>query len=224
MILTYDNINPMQIQWLGQSCFKIQAKNNGQEITIVTDPYGDDIGLKPLKLPADIVTVSHNHHDHNNLDAIKGDSFIVHMPGEYETRGVFIYGIPAFHDNKEGQEKGNITMFKINTEDLTLAHLSDLGHELNDEQLDKLGNVDILLIPVGGNYTIDAKKAVEIVSTIEPRIVIPMHYQIPGLKSKLDSVEAFVKESGLPSEKMDKLKISKKDLLQEETKIVILNP
>ena len=105
MILTYDNINPMQIQWLGQSCFKIQAKNNGQEITIVTDPYGDDIGLRPLKLQADIVTVSHDHHDHNNLDAIKGDSFIVHMPGEYETRGVFIYGIPAFHDNKEGQEK-----------------------------------------------------------------------------------------------------------------------
>lgn len=214
----------MQIQWLGQSCFKIQSKNSGQEITIITDPYGDDVGLKPLKIPADIVTISHDHHDHNNLDAIKGDSFIVHMPGEYETKGVFIYGIPAFHDNKEGRERGNIIMFKINTEDLTVAHLGDLGHELNDEQLDKLGNVDILLIPVGGNYTIDAKKATEIISAIEPRIVIPMHYQIPGLKSKLDSVEIFVKESGLPSEKMDKLKIAKKDLPAEETKIIILNP
>jgi len=122
----------MQIQWLGQSCFKIQSKNSGQEITIVTDPYGDDVGLKPLKLQADIVTVSHDHHDHNNLDAIKGDSFIVHMPGEYETKGVFIYGIPAFHDNKEGKERGNIIIFKINTEDLTVAHLSDLGHELSD--------------------------------------------------------------------------------------------
>lgn len=217
----------MQIQWLGQSCFKIQSKNSGQEITIVTDPYdGDDIGLKPLKLQADIVTVSHGHSDHNNIDAVKGEPFIIKTPGEYETKGVFIYGLPAYHDNQEGKERGNIIIFKINTEDISIAHLSDLGHDLSDELLDKIGNVDILLLPVGGTYTIDAKKASEIVSAIEPRIVIPMHYQIPGLKleNKLGSVENFLKESGLPSETMDKLKIAKKDLPQDETKVIILNP
>ncbi|MDO8669715.1 MAG: MBL fold metallo-hydrolase [Candidatus Buchananbacteria bacterium] len=215
----------MQIQWLGQSCFKIQTKNNGEEITIVTDPYdGDDIGLKPLKLQADIVTVSHDHSDHNNLDAIKNDSFIISTPGEYETKGVFIYGFPAYHDNKEGKEKGNITIFKINAENISLAHLSDLGHDLNDELLDKIGNIDILFLPIGGTFTIDAKKAAEVVSAIEPRIVIPMHYKIPNLKVKLNSIDDFLKESGLPSEKMDKLKITKKDLPQEETKIIILNP
>lgn len=214
----------MQIQWLGQSCFKIQSKNNGQEITIVTDPYSDGIGLKSLKLQGDIVTISHNHDDHNNLDAVKGEPFVIHTPGEYETKGVFVYGFRAYHDNKEGAERGAITIFKINTEDISIAHLSDLGHALSDELLDKLGNIDILLLPVGGDITIDAKKASELVSAIEPRIVIPMHYSIPGLKFKLDPVENFLKESGLPSETMDKLKISKKDLPQDETKVIILNP
>ncbi len=216
----------MQIQWLGQSCFKIQSKNNGQEITIVTDPYDESYGLKVQKFQADIVTISHGHNDHNNIESIKGEPFIIKTPGEYETKGVFIYGLPAYHDNQEGRERGNIVIFKINTEDISLVHLSDLGHDLSDELLDKIGNVDILLLPVGGTYTIDAKKASEIVSAIEPRIVIPMHYQIPELKlkNKLDSVENFLKESGLPSETMDKLKIAKKDLPQDETKVIILNP
>jgi len=217
----------MQIQWLGQSCFKIQTKNNGQEITIITDPYdGSDIGLKALKLTADIVTVSHNHNDHNHIDAVKGDPFVILTAGEYETKGVLVFGMPAYHDNKEGKERGNITIFKISTEDITIAHFGDLGHDLNSDFLESLGNIDILLLPIGGTYTIDAKKASEIISAIEPRIVIPMHYQIPGLKleAKLNSAEDLVKASGLPSEKMDKLKITKKDLPQDETKIIILNP
>ena len=213
----------MQIQWFGQSYFKIIVKNNGDDVIIVTDPFDNSYGLKASKTSADIVTISHDHNDHNNLDAIKGESFIIDSPGEYETKGVFIYGIPAFHDNKEGKERGNIIIFKINTEDLTVAHLSDLGHELNDEQLDKLGNVDILLIPVGGNYTIDAKKAVEIVSTIEPRIVIPMHYKIPGLAGNLAPVEDFLKEIGAAKkEPQEKLTLKKKDLPQEDTEVVVM--
>ncbi len=215
----------MQIQWLGQSCFKIQSKNINGEITIITDPYGPSIGLKLPKLQADIVTISHDHDDHNNIDVVSGDPFIIDSAGEFETKGVFVFGIPAHHDNKEGQERGNITIFKINSEDITIAHLGDLGHELNSDILERLGNIDILLLPVGGTYTIDAKMASKIVSVIEPRIVIPMHYQIPGLKvDDLDTVEKFIKESGLPFEKMDKLKILKKDLPQDETKVIILNP
>lgn len=214
----------MQIQWLGQSYFKIQTKNNGDEIVIATDPYGSTIGLNPPKVQADIVTISHHHEDHNNLDAIKGEPFIIDGPGEYETKGVFVYGIPAWHDDKQGQERGNNIIYRFKAEEMNIVHLGDLGHELNDEQLERMNNVDILLIPVGGKVTIDAKKASEIISAIEPRIIIPMHYKIPGLKADLGAVEEFLKVSGLPSEKMDKLKITKKDLPQEEMKVIILNP
>lgn len=216
----------MQIQWLGQSHFKIQTKNNGQEIIIATDPYSENMGLKVSKYQADIVTVSHDHDDHNNTGSIKGEPFVISEPGEYETKGVFVCGIPAFHDDNQGKERGNIIIYKIHSEEMNLVHLGDLGCDLNDEQLEKIGDVDILFIPVGEVYTIDTKKAKEIVSIIEPRIVIPMHYQIPGLKlkSKLSNADEFLKISGLPAEKIDKLKISKKDLPQDETKIIQLNP
>lgn len=218
----------MQIQWLGQSYFKIQSKNQGDDVVIATDPFDASYGLKVPKFQADILTVSHDHKDHNNVSAIKGEPFVINKPGEYETKGVFVRGIPAWHDTNEGKDRGAITIFKISSENINIAHLSDLGQELTDDQLDKLGNIDILLLPVGGVFTIDAKKANEIASVIEPRIIIPMHYNLPGLKfssgEKLDGVDKFLKESGLPNERMDKLKISKKDLPQDETKIIVLNP
>jgi L-ascorbate metabolism protein UlaG (beta-lactamase superfamily) len=218
----------MQIQWLGQSYFKIQSKHNGEDVVIATDPFDASYGLKVSKFQADILTISHDHKDHNNVDAIKGEPFVISNPGEYDTHGVFVYGIGAYHDNNNGKDHGQVTMFKFNIENVNIAHLSDLGHELTDEQLEKLGNVDILMIPVGGEFTINAKMASKIVSTIEPRIVIPMHYNLPGLKfksgEKLDGVDKFLKETGLPSEEMDKLKISKKDLPQDETKVIILKP
>lgn len=212
----------MQIQWLGQSYFKIQIKNKGEDVVIATDPYDKGCGLKPPKVQADIVTLSHDHDDHNNLDAIKGEPFVIDIPGEYETKGVFIYGIKSFHDDKEGTERGVNTIHRIHAEGLTIGHLGDLGSDLDDKQLEKLGNIDILMIPVGGVYTIDAKKANELISKIEPRIIIPMHYKVSGLKDKLDGLDKFLKVSGLPSEEMDKLKVTKKDLPQEETKVVVL--
>lgn len=214
----------MQIQWFGQSFFKIQAKTDGGEVVIAIDPYDDSYGLKTPKFPADIVTVSHDHPDHSNVDAIKGEPFIIKGPGEYETKNIFVYGIPSWHDDQQGKERGNNTIYRFTAEEMNIIHLGDLGHTLDDEQLEKMNGVDILMIPVGGTVTIDAKKANDIIAEIEPRIVIPMHYQIPGLKLKLDSLDNFLKVSGLPSEKTDKLKITKKDLPQEETKIIILNP
>ena len=220
-------IKSMQIQWLGQSHFKIQTKNNGDDIIIAIDPYDKDYGLKVSRFQADILLISHNHNDHNNVQSIMGEPFIIDCPGEYETKGVFIYGIPTWHDDQGGKDRGAITMYKITTENIDIAFLSDLGHKLDDKQLDKLGNVDILMIPVGGTFTIDAKTANDIIGDIEPRIIIPMHYNLPGLKfksgKKLDGIDKFLKISSLPIEKSDKLKITKKDLLQEQTKIVVLN-
>jgi len=209
----------MTIFWLGQAAFKIVDK----EVTIAVDPY-DKIGLKMPKFQAEILLITHDHSDHNFKEAIKGEPFIIDSQGEYEVKNVFVYGLPAYHDDKEGAESGKITIFVIEMEGMKIAHLGDIGQEsLTDEQLEELEGVDILLIPVGGEETINGTGAVKIISQIQPRIVIPMHYKIPGLNMKLEPVDKFLKEYGVSApEKMEKLKISKKDLPQEETKIIIL--
>lgn len=214
----------MQITWLGQSSFKIEAKTTlGNTVTIITDPYNDSVGLKMPRSKADIVTVSHGHFDHNNLEAVKGEPFIIQNPGEYETKGVFIYGVETYHDDKKGAERGPSTVYRIDVEDLTLAHLGDLGHTLENGQLELLEGVDILMIPVGGVYTIDAKKAMDVISQIEPRIVLPMHYKIPGIKVNFDGIDKFCKEIGVCSkDHPDKLKITKKDLPQEDMQVIVL--
>jgi L-ascorbate metabolism protein UlaG (beta-lactamase superfamily) len=212
----------MIITWLGHSCFKIESDNT----SLVTDPFGPDIGLKlPRNLEASIVTISHAHHDHANIDAVKGDPFVISAPGEYEIKGAFIYGIPSWHDNEEGKERGLNIIYRIeidDQDDIKVAHLGDLGHKLSTETLEKLGEIDVLFIPVGGKYTLDAKEAVDLVNQIEPRIVIPMHYKVPGLKVDIDSVDKFIKLSGLQHEELPKLKLKKKDLPQDTTKVITL--
>lgn len=212
----------MIITWHGQSCFKIE----GDKSSIVTDPYGEGYGLKLPRLAADIVTSSHNHDDHNNIKAVKavgeGEPFIINSPGEYEIKDTFIYGIPAWHDDKQGAERGSNVIYRIEMEGISIAHLGDLGHLLEQEQIEKLEGVDILMIPVGGHFTIDGKQATQIISQIEPRIVIPMHYSIKGLNIKIDSLDPFCKEIGVcPAERVVKFKVAKKDLPQENLKVVI---
>ncbi len=217
----------MQIIWKGQSCFQIitsQGKNG--QVTIVTDPFDETLGLRLPKLEADILLVSHGHHDHANVKAVGGSPFVVDGPGEYEIKEIFIHGIPSFHDAVSGKEKGNNIIYVIEAEDLRLCHLGDLGQkELTPEQVDKIGNIDILMIPVGGNYTIGDKEAMKVMSQIEPKIIIPMHFQIPKLKLKLDSADKFLKSMGIKSlAPLPKLTIKKKDISAEEAKIVLLNP
>ncbi len=208
----------MIIQWLGQSCFKISTKNNQGEFVIVNDPFTDAEGLKMSKFQADIVTVSKNDDNHNNVDALRGDPFVITSPGEYETKGIFIYGIPAI----SVKEKKQLTLFKVIGEDISIAHLSDLSQPLDNDQIERLGNVDILLLPVGGKNSLDGKKASEVVSQIDPRLVIPMNYKIDGQKTDLTTADDFLKSCGLKSETMEKLKIAKKDLMTEDTRVIIL--
>ncbi len=213
----------MIITYIGHSCFKIQDKTGSEGVTVVTDPFDKKIGLKAPNFEADIVTVSHDHYDHNNVGAIRGNPFIIDTAGEYDKKDVAVQGIDSYHDAKEGAERGKNIIYRIDIDDISVAHLGDLGHILNTKQLERLEGTDILLIPVGGKYTIDAKKAAEVVGQIEPRIVIPMHYNVKGLKvDGLDGVDKFVKEIGLKPTYEDKLKISKKDLPQEDTELVIL--
>ncbi len=212
----------MTITWLGQSCFKIQTG----DVTLITDPYHQEVGFKLPRLTADIVTVSHDHFDHNNsegVSGVEGSPFLISSPGEFEIKGVFVYGIPFWHDKTEGKERGPDVAYRIEAEGISVAHLGDLGHTLSEEQIEKLDGVDILLIPVGGKVTVGASEAVEIINEMEPRIVIPMHYKIPGLKVDVEPVDKFLKEMGASkAERLPKLKISKKDLPQEETKLILL--
>lgn len=217
----------MNIIWHGQSLFEIITipKKNSQ-IKIIIDPFSEEIGLKLPNLEADILMVSHQHSDHNNVKSVSGNPFLISGPGEYEVKDIFIQGIFSWHDIKEGKEKGINTIYTIESEEMKICHLGDFGQkELTSEQLEKIGNIDILMIPVGGTYTIDSKEAIKIMSQIEPKIIIPMHYSLPKLKIKLEDLEKFLKTLGVKKiEPLSKLVIKKKDILEEESKIVVLKP
>lgn len=212
----------MDIFFLGHSSFRIKGKT----ATLVTDPYDSGmIGIKFPRTQAEIVTVSHDHGDHNKVDEVSGVKKVVSGPGEYEILGISIIGISSFHDDKKGSLRGKNTIYVIEVDGLRIAHLGDLGHKLSEKILGMMGNIDILLIPTGGEYTVGSAEAAEIVRSIEPGIAIPMHYQTPGLKGdvfkKLEKVDPFLSDLGLPIEKHDKLTI-KKESLSEENKVVLL--
>lgn len=210
----------MQISWLGLSCFRLQGKN----AVVLIDPFTSESGLKLGKQNADIVLISHEHGNHNNRET-GGTPLFFGTPGEYESKDVFVYGIPSFHDKQEGKEKGENVIFRIEMEGMSIGHLGDLGHPLTQEQKEKLSGVDILMVPVGGmDHTINAKEAAEIVNELEPRIIIPMHYQISGLKTKLDGVDKFAKEMAVSAApETDKIKVTRKDLPEEKSKVIILS-
>lgn len=210
----------MVITWLGQACFKIQSG----DLTIVVDPYSKEIGLTPPRFRADLVLVTHSHFDHANKESISGEPFVVEGPGEYETKGVFVRGIQTFHDSVMGRDRGVNTIYKIEVEGVSVAHLGDFGEkEMRNETLEELGGVDVLMVPVGGKYTIDGEEAAGVVHQIEPRFAIPMHYKIPGLKVTLDDVETFLKEMGAAkTSPQEKFAIKKKDIGDKEKTEVIL--
>lgn len=213
----------MDITYLGHSSFKLRGKH----VTVVTDPFGSMVGLPfPKHTSADIVTISHNHEDHNAVGVVEGNPFVVQGAGEYEVKGVGIVGIGVFHDETGGTKRGKNTMYRIELDGMSVVHLGDLGHELSSAQVDSLDGVDILLVPVGGIYTIDAAGAAKMVSEVEPSIVIPMHYNQPGLDQKLfgqlTGVGAFLKEMG-KTEVAPQTKLSvTKEKLPEEMQVIVL--
>jgi L-ascorbate metabolism protein UlaG (beta-lactamase superfamily) len=217
----------MQIVWHGQSCFQISfSRNKDEKLTVVIDPFSEEIGLKMPSLEADILMISHDHPDHNNKKAVSGNPFLIEGPGEYEIKGVFIQGIEADHDKNQGKERGKTTIYTIEREEIRLCHLGDLGQkELNADQLEQIGDIDILMIPVGGIYTISAQESSKIISQIEPRLIIPMHYNLPKMKSKLEGLDKFLKVMGQKDiEPQSKLTVKKKDLEGETTEVVVLKP
>jgi L-ascorbate metabolism protein UlaG (beta-lactamase superfamily) len=183
----------MNIRFLGQSCFYMQTKSG---VSLVTDPFHSDIGFKMPKVSADIVTTSHDHYDHNNIGKIQGEYTHFDSPGDYEKSGVRLHGIASFHDADGGRKRGRNVIFKIEADGLKLCHLGDLGHVPDDHQLEQIGAVDILFIPVGEVFTFNVENAVKTMNLIKPAIVIPMHFKTKKLTLGLETERKFLKHAG----------------------------
>lgn len=209
-----------EIVWLGHAAFRLKSK----DAVIITDPYDKSIGLGSLGQKADIVTISHQHPHHATVDSVKGDPFVIAGPGEYEVRGVFVTGVWTFADDKGGKEQGRNTIYLFQLDDLNVCHLGSLGHTLSPQQLDALGNVDVLLVPVGGHAGLGASKASEVISQVEPRVVIPMHYDATGREADtLDNLDKFAKEMGMKEyTPQDRFSMKHSDL-GETTQVVVLD-
>jgi L-ascorbate metabolism protein UlaG (beta-lactamase superfamily) len=210
----------MEITWYGLSCFRLQERGMA---AIVTDPYDAQItGYEPLRLKADIVTVSHDAPGHNSVASVKGKNHILTGPGEFEIGGVFITGVQTNGEGKRTPDDLRNTLFVFDYEGVTVAHLGDLKRVPSQAEIEALGNVKIALVPVGGGGGLSPTRAVEVVSLLEPEIVIPMHYYTAGLKLKLSPVARFLKEMGTGEvEEQSSLKITR-STVYEETRVIVL--
>ncbi|HEX9017491.1 MAG TPA: MBL fold metallo-hydrolase [Chloroflexota bacterium] len=209
----------MEIVWLGHSCFRLR----GKDITIVTDPFDRASGYVLGKVTADVVTVSHDSPDHSNVAAIGGEPKVVDGPGEYEISGAFITGVGTRRDSRRGVAKERNTAYLMELDDLTVCHLGDLGETLTAEQVEELNSADVLLVPVGGQNTINAAQAAEVVSQIEPRIVIPMHFKTEAATLDLEPVAKFLREMGVTDTTQQPRLVVSKGSLPEEPTVVLLD-
>lgn len=217
----------MDITYLGHSSFKLKGKS----ASVVVDPFDAAIvGIAYPKVTAEIVIASHDHSDHNAIGGVTGTSlraepFVIAAPGEYEVNGISVFGFSTFHDKKEGADRGKNMITVIHVDDVVVGHLGDLGHTLSDKLVEEMGQVDVLLVPVGGHYTVGPADAANIVEQIEPSIVIPMHYKVSGMKEAFDdlvSVETFLKEVGAEDARREaKLTVSAQTLPEEREVIVL---
>ncbi len=209
----------MEITWLGHSCFRIR----GSQAVVITDPYPPSLGYTIGKQTARMVTVSHMHPSHAYVDAISGEFKLIRGPGEYEIGGVLVLGLATFHDAENGATCGRNTVYLMEVDGLSICHLGDLGQPLNSRQVEEMGNVDILLVPVGGFRTLSAPSAAQVVRQLEPKIVLPMHYKTPVLTREAEPVDKFLKEMGKEQvEPQPKLNVTKSNL-PETTQVIVLN-
>lgn len=208
----------MEITLLGHNCFRLR----GREVALITDPFAPPEGS--LRVAADIVTVSHDHEGHNSISAVEGEARAVTGPGEYEIKGVLITGVGTFHDAEQGKARGRNTVYLIEMDDLRLCHLGDLGHVLSTDQIEEIGTVDVLLVPAGGPHGISPAQATEVISQLEPAIVVPMDWTGAGDGQPTGALDRFCHEMGIKEvEPQARLTVSKSSL-PSETQVVVLEP
>jgi L-ascorbate metabolism protein UlaG (beta-lactamase superfamily) len=209
----------MEITWYGHSCFRLTERNF---VNVVTDPYDNKVvGYEPLKLKAEIVTISHDAPGHNNSDAVKGTTHVITGPGEFEIGGVFITAVQT-ESGKKSKDRVRNTVYVFDYDGITVAHLGDLQQIPTQSEIELLGTVNVALVPIGGGTSLNAAKAAEVVSMLEPNLVIPMHYATPDAKIKLDDLNKFIKEMGLSKQDAQpSLKVTRSSL-PAETHVVVL--
>lgn len=214
----------MDIKYFGHSSFYIRTKN----AKIVTDPFDSAYtGLKFPRTEADIVTISHDHTDHNSLSDVKGEPLVLTWPGEFEKNQVRVTGYKTFHDKNNGEERGENVMYKFEADDFSILHCGDLGHVIPDEIVDQIGAIDVMMVPVGGVYTLDLASAVKVINEIEPSIVIPMHYGREDLNTEvfgdLQPLDAFLKEFGAADvQPIEKFTPKRDELVDDSISVVVL--
>jgi len=209
----------VNISWLGHSCFRI-ADCQGR--VVVTDPFDETVGYEVPHVRADVVTVSHEHFDHNNVDAIEGDPVVVRGLGTHTASGIEFMGISTYHDDEGGKLRGVNTVFCFRMDDIRVCHLGDLGHILSKKEANALEEVDLLMIPVGGVFTLDAEGAKKVIKQLSPRIVIPMHFKTEALKFDVEGAERFLE--GLDAEHPGhKINLFREDLPVEGIRTIVLD-
>ena len=209
----------MEITWLGRSCFRVRAK----EATVVTDPCDKSTGYSISRPTADIVTVSHSDPAHANVDGVAGSPRVIEGPGEFEIAGTSIVGVTTFRGKEKTLESGRNVAYVIELEDMRIGHLGGIGHVPTSDQIETMGGVDILMVPVGGGDSLDAPPAAETISLLEPKLVIPMNYKTDAEKAKLDPLDRFLKEMGAKSpEHHAKVTITRSSL-PEETQVLVID-
>ena len=213
----------MNIKWFGQSCFLLTDENG---VRILTDPCSPKTGYDVKNVYCEAVTVSHRHFDHNHITSAAGEPVIITEPGEYDVNGVRIIGFPTFHDKFEGEKRGPNVMFLYEMDGIRILHAGDIGHQLSRELIAKIGLVDVLLVPIGGTYTLDYLEAREFANSLRPSVVIPMHYRTPlSTISELDDCGSFV--STVQDCRIHKLNDSEASVFKNtlgEDRVLVLDP
>ncbi|HHW28971.1 MAG TPA: MBL fold metallo-hydrolase [Syntrophomonadaceae bacterium] len=207
----------MIIRWLGHACFYCQ----GEGLGLLTDPFDQQVGYPLPAVEADLVTVSHDHYDHNAVDLLPGDPEVIREPGEHKYRSLLVKGYSVYHDEVKGAKRGKNIIFSWEMDGVRLCHLGDLGHLLDAKTIEAIGELDILMVPVGGVYTIDAKEAREVVNQLKPRVIIPMHYKTPHLSFELEALDNFTKY--FERIRREKHWQGTKDDLPSEQEVVVLD-
>ncbi len=211
----------MKIKWFGQSCFMITSENGTK---VLTDPFKKMLGYKLPEIEANIVSTSHEHGDHNNINAVKSSFVHINELGEFSEDGIEIKGVETFHDKFSGSKRGKNTVYNFKIDEINICHCGDLGHILTSNQIEKIGNVDILLLPVGGLATINAFDAAQVIKQLSPTIVIPMHYRTKALGLIgyiFGTVDKFISASGLKAKEYEELELNKANI-EDYSGIVVL--
>ncbi len=208
----------MEITWFGHACFRLR----GREATLITDPFDRSLGLTLGRQSADIVTISHDSPHHAAAEAISGSPRVLRGPGEYEVKGVMVTGVATPGEREAGGRHARNTAYAITIDDVVICHLGDLGKPLTPDQIEALKDPDVLLIPVGGHCTIGPAEVTEVISQLEPKLVVPMHYALPGLRVMLEPIDRFAREMGLEETRpQPRLSVTRSSVPEEATVVIL---